>query len=225
MESSRLRRAPLMRGAALPALPAGTSALLMVLTGCGGAPGQEDRPAASGTAAPDSRTDDGAQAAGAQPRATSSHPASPERTPSHSTASRRCSTSDVAFSIGANEPGAGRENFSLILTNISAGTCTLYGYPGAEFRDAKNNAVTTNPVRVAPSSGLVSLRPGTRATAQLSFSDPATSGAVSAAPARLVVTPPDETRTLSAAWTHGAVPTGGNASAVRISAFQPGSGG
>jgi len=51
--------------------------------------------------------------------------------PSSRCSGTRCHTSDLRASVGKNDPGAGQENFPVVLTNRSGRTCTVYGYPGA----------------------------------------------------------------------------------------------
>jgi hypothetical protein len=69
----------------------------------------------------------------------------------------------------------------------------------------------------------VTLRPGRSAWAGLTFSNPGVSGAGTATPAALIVTPPDERDHLTVKWTAGPVPVGGNASSVFLTVLRPGS--
>jgi hypothetical protein len=138
----------------------------------------------------------------------------------------RCTASELRGSVGDNEPGAGQENFPLIVTNFSDHTCTLYGYPGAAFVDASGKQLGPDPQRATASDGAASpakitLAPGKSAWAGLSFGNPEVSGADKATPSGILITPPDEQRSLKVDWTQGAVPV---SSAARLMPFQPGTG-
>ncbi|WP_262505089.1 DUF4232 domain-containing protein [Streptomyces sp. TRM68367] len=123
------------------------------------------------------------------------------------------------------DPGAGQRNFPVVLTNTSGRTCTVHGYPGAAFVDASGRQLGPDPQRSpGPSPGTVTLAPGDSAWAGLSYSSPEISGARTATPAALLVTPPDERDPLRVPWTAGEVPVGGNASSVRLTVFSAGSG-
>lgn len=136
----------------------------------------------------------------------------------------RCHTSELSASVGRNNPGAGQENFPIVLTNKSAHTCTLRGYPGAAFVSASGAQLGPDPKRSSGSPATVALKPGQSAWAGLSFSNPEISGAKTATPAALVVTPPDERDSLKVAWTAGEVPVSGNASSVFLTVFSAGTG-
>jgi hypothetical protein len=136
----------------------------------------------------------------------------------------RCRTAELRASVGRVDPGAGQRNFPVVLTNISDRTCTLYGYPGAAFVDASGGQLGPDPERAPSSPETVTLTPGTSAWAGLSFSSPQISGARTATPAALLVTPPDEHDPLEVRWTAGEVPVGGDASSVSVTALEPGTG-
>ncbi|MET9256268.1 DUF4232 domain-containing protein [Streptomyces sp. NPDC003717] len=134
----------------------------------------------------------------------------------------RCHTSELRASVGRMDPGAGQRNFPVVLTNTSKRTCTLYGYPGAAFTDKSGKQLGPDPKRAPGSPNVVTLAPGKGAWSGLSFSSPDISGARTATPAVLVVTPPDERDPLKVTWTAGKVPVGGNSSTVRLGALEPG---
>ncbi|MEV5383944.1 DUF4232 domain-containing protein [Streptomyces sp. NPDC052721] len=219
------------RSARHGALLVGTVAVLGLLTACGnGTSGHSDAPATvSGTAAPatggttspaPSATGTGTSSA---PRATaSSGGATATTTPA--AASTRCHTSELRASVGRNDPGAGQENFPVVLTNASARTCTLHGYPGAAFVGASGGQLGPDPKRSPGTPVTVRLKPGQSAWAGLTFSNPQVSGAKTATPAALLVTPPDERDQLKVPWKGGPVPVSGNSSTVRLTVFSPGTG-
>jgi hypothetical protein len=210
----------------------GTVAVLGLLTACGNGHDVHSNPpvTASGTAAPatdDSKTPTSATSA---PSAAPTGAASPTASRATATsgggtttaASTRCHTSELRASVGRNDPGAGQENFPVVLTNKSARTCTVHGYPGAAFVNASGTQLGPDPRRESGSPVTVTLKPGQSAWAGLTFSNPGISGAKTATPAALLVTPPDERDQLKVAWPGGPVPVSGNSSSVSLSVLSPG---
>ncbi|MFF0780066.1 DUF4232 domain-containing protein [Streptomyces sp. NPDC003720] len=228
------------------ALLAGAVAVLGLLTACGSQDGSAPQKV-SGTAGP-------ATEAGGSPATTVSSPAAStpggtasSAAPKTGTASggagsgtktgtgadsggktaatsTRCHTSELRAAVGRNNPGAGQENYPLVLTNKSGRTCTLRGYPGAAFVNASGAQLGPDPKRSSGSPATVTLKPGQSAWAGLTFSNPEISEAKTARPAGLLITPPDERDHLQVAWTAGEVPVGGNSSSVFLTVFSPGTG-
>ncbi|ARP68776.1 DUF4232 domain-containing protein [Streptomyces pluripotens] len=230
------------RSARHGALLVGTVAVLGLLTACGNGNGAQTSPpvTASGTAAPaaDDTTSpaSGTTSAGASPptstpvgttTATASAPgtttSSGSDTPTTS-ANSRCHTSELRAAVGRNDPGAGQENFPVVLTNKSARTCTVHGYPGLAFVNASGTQLGPDPERESGSPTTITLKPGQSAWAGLTFSNPEISGASTATPTALLVTPPDERDHLQVAWAGGAVPVSGNSSSVFLTVLRPGTG-
>ncbi|MFE1754556.1 DUF4232 domain-containing protein [Streptomyces anandii] len=222
------------------ALLAGTAAVLGLLTACGNGGTASPPQHVSGTAAPASGEPSGGTAAStstapgdgaAQGRtAPGSSPATTRAggttastgTGTSGGAVGRCHTSQLKASVGRNDPGAGQENFPVVLTNVSGHTCTVRGYPGAAFVDAAGKQLGPDPKREAGTPATVTLKPGRSAWAGLTFSNPGVSGAKTATPAALIVTPPDERDHLKVPWKAGPVPVGGNASSVFLTVLSPG---
>lgn len=136
----------------------------------------------------------------------------------------RCHTSELRASVGKNDPGAGQENFPVVLTNSSGRTCTLRGYPGAAFIDASGKQLGPDPQRSSGTATTITLAPGQSAWAGLTFSNPEMSGARTATPASLLVTPPDEKDSLKVKWTQGEVPVSGTFSSVSLTVVRAGTG-
>ncbi|MER6527175.1 DUF4232 domain-containing protein [Streptomyces sp. NPDC001508] len=217
-------------------------AVLGLLTACGDGTGTRSGPQQfSGTAAPatggsttEDSTADGTPTrtptagsgtpAGEPSSPPASHDGANSAAPPASGGGSRCHTSELSASVGRNNPGAGQENFPIVFTNTSARTCTVRGYPGAAFVNASGGQLGPDPKRTSGTSATVTLKPGQRAWAGLTFSNPEISGARTATPAALLITPPDERDQLKVAWTAGAVPVSGNASAVSLTVLAPGSG-
>ncbi|WP_345648629.1 DUF4232 domain-containing protein [Streptomyces tremellae] len=141
--------------------------------------------------------------------------------------SSRCHTSDLKASVGGNDPGAGQENFALVLTNTSGRTCTVYGFPGFAFVDGSGKQVSSDPRREGGSQKqAVSLAPGSSAWATLRFPNPDMVGGAKVTPATVEITPPDEKASLKVAWSGGPVSANPpSAAATVVGTFQPGTGG
>ncbi|MFE1585472.1 DUF4232 domain-containing protein [Streptomyces sp. NPDC058737] len=214
---------PLRRAALL----ASGVALLGLLTACGSEsasssgtpePGKAARSSSAEPGGGSATPGDTAPAVGAAPSDTAGSASASARTDG------RCHTSELRASVGRVDPGAGQRNFPVVLTNTSERTCTVYGYPGAAFVDASGKQLGPDPERAPGSPRTVTLTPGKSAWSGLSFSSPEISGARTATPATLLVTPPDEREPLTVKWTAGEVPVGGNASSVSVTALSPGTG-
>ncbi|MFF0850509.1 DUF4232 domain-containing protein [Streptomyces sp. NPDC003280] len=225
------------------ALLAGAVAVLSLLTACGGQGDGSAPEKVSGTAGPATESGGGPASGVSSPAAStpggtasSSAPRTGGATTGTGTGtgadsggktaatSTRCHTSELRAAVGRNNPGAGQENFPIVLTNKSARTCTLHGYPGAAFVNASGSQLGPDPKRSSGSPATVTLKPGQSAWAGLTFSNPEVSEAKTARPAGLVITPPDERDHLQVAWTAGEVPVGGNSSSVFLTVFSPGTG-
>ncbi|EPD68222.1 DUF4232 domain-containing protein [Streptomyces sp. HGB0020] len=232
------KKSPSVRRAALAA---STVAVLGLLTACGSDDGSVagSPQTLSGTAAPatgDHGTDSASASASASAggtasgdtTATATAPSSTTTkggaTPGGGTGGGRCHTSELRATVGRNDPGAGQENFPVVLTNTSSRTCTVRGYPGAAFVDGAGKQLGPDPKRSPGTPATVTLKPGKSAWAGLTFSNPEISGAHAATPASLLVTPPDERDSLTVTWKGGQVPVSGNASSVRLTVFSAGSG-
>lgn len=201
-------------------------ALLGLSAGCGdGGDGSASAPR-TGTTAPSasaSASGDASSAPSGVPTDAVSNSLTPSA-PQSPTGGTRCHTSELSASVGRNNPGAGQENFPVVLTNTSSRTCTLYGYPGTAFVDASGRQLGPDPQRSSGDAQTVRLAPGRSAWAGLSFANPEVSGAGTATPAALVVTPPDEEDPLKVTWKGGEVPVSGTESSVRLIPFSPGTG-
>ncbi|MHB9855165.1 DUF4232 domain-containing protein [Streptomyces krungchingensis] len=225
--SAHTRRAAVLAGIAV----------LGLLTGCGTDGSPKSAPQTlSGTAEPASgdRTADSGSSGTATPGGddTSAGSATASGTTSgaaptssgNSSGGGRCHTSELRASVGNNDPGAGQENFPVVLTNKSGRTCTVRGFPGAAFVDASGKQLGPDPKRSPESPTTLTLTPGQSAWAGLTFSNPEISGARTATPAALLVTPPDERDPLKVTWTQGKVPVSGNASTVSLTVVRAGTG-
>ncbi|MFV8185587.1 MULTISPECIES: DUF4232 domain-containing protein [unclassified Streptomyces] len=235
------KKSPSVRRAALAA---SAVAVLGLVTACGSDDGStaSSPQTLSGTAAPatgDHGTDTASASASASAGGTaagdstatattdaptSTGTAKGGATPGGGSGGGRCHTSELRATVGRNNPGAGQENFPVVLTNTSSRTCTVRGYPGAAFVDGSGKQLGPDPKRTPGTPATVTLKPGRSAWAGLTFSNPEVSGARTATAASLLVTPPDERAHLTVTWKGGQVPVSGNASSVRLTVFSAGTG-
>ncbi|MFF4803046.1 DUF4232 domain-containing protein [Streptomyces sp. NPDC001351] len=215
-----------------PALLASAVAVLGLLTACGSSGGGTASTPATlpGTAAPATgghhstdRASASASTASTAPGGATLTASAAQSTPAGTTGGR-CHTSQLRATVGQNDPGAGQENFPVVLTNASSRTCTVRGYPGAAFVDASGRQLGPDPKRSSGTPTTVTLAPGRSAWAGLTFSNPDVSGAHADTPASLLVTPPDERDHLTVTWKGGQVPVSGNASSVFLTVLSPGTG-
>ncbi|WP_327232901.1 DUF4232 domain-containing protein [Streptomyces sp. NBC_01317] len=227
------------RGTRLAAGGALVVAVAALLTGCGG----KDDPAASaphtvggpavpvggdpsGTAAPDPDTTASGTASTRSPTKSGGTSGSPTHSGGTSTSAGggRCHTPDVKASVGPDNPGAGQENFALVLTNTSGHTCTVDGFPGLAFLNKAGQHVSVDPERASVTGTLVKLAPGRSAWAPMTFGNPEITGVTTVTPVAVLITPPDEKDALKVAWTGGGATDTGKASVPTIGVFTAGTG-
>ncbi|MGP4092296.1 DUF4232 domain-containing protein [Streptomyces sp. KR55] len=220
------------RRRAMPAALACCTALAAALTGCTSTDTGSSSPAPNNSGNPSSATRTGdpggalARSSGrpTTPPSAGAGSARPSATPVPATS--RCHSSELRASIGPDHPGAGQENFAVILTNGSHRTCTVYGFPGVAFVNSTGEAVTPDPERTTgQEERIVTLAPGASAWSALAFTNPALTGVTTVTPAAVLVTPPDETTSIRVRWTGGKVSNTGKASVPQVSPFRPGDGG
>ncbi len=225
---------------------AGSTAVVLaalLLSGCGGKGDTASPEHVSGTAAP--ATGDASRSAspqdGGAPSASASSPGSNTKTggsqdatasgsggsggtEKKSATTSRCHTGDLKATVGPNHPGAGQENYALVLTNSSGSTCTVYGYPGAAFVNGKGQNVSINPHREGGDKQKITLSPGESAWSALSYSNPQMTGVATVVPDAILITPPDEKKSVTVNWRGGEVTRSGAASVASLSPLRPGDG-
>ncbi|MEU3190222.1 DUF4232 domain-containing protein [Streptomyces sp. NPDC006992] len=163
-------------------------------------------------------------ASGSKASGSSSADSSSSRSGSGSSSGSRCGTGDLKASFGDNHPGAGQENFALVLTNRSDDTCTVRGYPGLAFVNDAGEQVSFDPHRTGGKVRTVELKPGKSAWAPLSYTNPKMTNVTTVTPSAAKVTPPDERGSLRVDWSGGPVTNTGKASVPKIGPLSPGTG-
>ena len=154
-----------------------------------------------------------AAARSATPAASASRPAPSASSPPNSTTGthsiQRCHTSDLTGHVEGHGAGAGQRYAALGLTNKTARSCTIHGYPGLQLVDAygRNRQTRTSWIRSTGPTRLV-VRPGQTVWALLHWTvveadEEEWANDCAPDPAGLRVIPPDETTQLSMAFDAG----------------------
>jgi hypothetical protein len=177
-------------------LTLGTSAAMVLtvasLGGCASTTRSGAAPASTSSVASAS-----APAAAAASDAPSGTQASPSGT--------ACRTSDLSLQViqGAQDQ-SGTGSFYIQLTNVSSGTCTLYGFPGVDLADSNGASlgmkdVWTVRLAMSGSEKVQTLAPGAASAAFVTYAaKPAAQTAGDPRAAEVRVIPPDQTTALTA---------------------------
>jgi hypothetical protein len=178
------------------------AACLVMLAGCGagnsGNPGTGRSPA---PAAPVTATPSAPASTVAGPAATSA----PVTTPGGQRPAPRCRTTQLtAAYTGLNAAMGGSRGMTLILTNHSGSTCSVYGYPGLAFFDAGGFPLATHLTWMKAPHAKVILPPAGTAQAMLTWRVNVGT-ATPFRPSVAHITPPDEYTYLSTLWQGGPV--------------------
>jgi hypothetical protein len=99
----------------------------------------------------------------------------------------------------------------VVLTNRSTSTCRVFGYGGVQLLDAARHPLPSQQLRnpLAPPRPVL-LKPGASASSRLHWGvvpagTESQTGPCEAAPAQLLITPPDETQPIAVPWPYGPV--------------------
>ena len=150
--------------------------------------------AANGNAAP--ATSDSTTPATTPAAAT---PAAPATSPAAASGPAPCATESLQLKLGATQGTAGSVYTTIVFTNSSNATCTLYGYPGVSLTTGKPGAQIGKAAKENPATPrkLVTLQPQTSASALLRIVDAQAYPASRCNPqksAYLQVYPPNQTK-------------------------------
>ena len=107
----------------------------------------------------------------AAPAATT--PAAQATTPAAPSGPSPCPTRSLHVKLGASQGTAGSVYTTIVFTNVSNATCTLYGYPGVSLTTGKPVTVIGKTAKENPATPrrLVTLQPQTSASALLRIVD------------------------------------------------------
>ncbi len=169
----------------------GTAAALIVLASVAGCSSSSSSPSTSASSpSTSSPAAPGSNTASATAPASSLSPAATGPSP--------CATSDLNVSLGPSNGAAGSVYQTIVFTNRSSATCTLYGYPGVSLVSAPPYSQiglaaqrgSTTPVK------LITLASGATASAVLQVVDALNFGSATCSPTKaafLRIYPPNQT--------------------------------
>jgi hypothetical protein len=126
-----------------------------------------------------------------------------------------CAPAQLEGRVVPGDAAAGRRRATLVVTNTSSHTCTLYGYGGAELYTATGVPIPTRMERVPdPEPSLVRLLPGGTAAKELRWGvvpsgDEPVDEPCQVPASEIRVIPPDETSPFWVIWDLGPVCDGG----------------
>jgi uncharacterized protein DUF4232 len=125
-------------------------------------------------------------------------PTAPATTQSAPPGPAPCPTRSLQVKLGVSQGTAGSVYTTIVFTNTSNVTCTLYGYPGVSLQTAKPRHQIGKPAKENPATPrqLVTLQPQTAASALLRIVDAGNYPASTCGPATahyLQVYPPNQT--------------------------------
>ncbi|MCX4967257.1 DUF4232 domain-containing protein [Streptomyces sp. NBC_00654] len=112
-----------------------------------------------------------------------------------------CKTEDLAIDATDAAPDAESGRIDITMINRGSTTCSATGFAGVDIKDADN---TSNPIERGQAQPRVTiLKPGDAAVFNLAYDIDNTGGSL-ASPTNILVTPPNETHTVSLTWPAGA---------------------
>ncbi|MCX5165170.1 DUF4232 domain-containing protein [Streptomyces sp. NBC_00264] len=112
-----------------------------------------------------------------------------------------CKTQDLAIDATDAAPDEDSGRIDITMINRGSTTCSATGFAGVDIKDADN---TSNPIeRGHAQPRITTLKPGDAAVFDLAY-DIDNSGDSLASPTNILVTPPNETHTVSLKWPAGA---------------------
>ncbi|MEU6550389.1 DUF4232 domain-containing protein [Streptomyces sp. NPDC046915] len=112
-----------------------------------------------------------------------------------------CKTEDLAIDAANAAPDKNTGRINITMVNRGATTCSATGFAGVDIKDADH---TSNPIERGHAQPRVTiLKPGDAAVFDLAY-DIDSTGKSLASPTNILVTPPNETHTVSLDWPKGA---------------------
>ncbi|MGW4350568.1 DUF4232 domain-containing protein [Nocardia sp. NPDC004582] len=107
-----------------------------------------------------------------------------------------CAASQLRLTVRAEpaQAGASQRTASLVLVNAGGESCVLQGFPGVDLGAVGDQGGPASLPRTGQQPQRVSLAPGGRAASTLTYATGTST------PSEVVLTPPDSTTQLRAAW-------------------------
>jgi hypothetical protein len=117
----------------------------------------------------------------------------------------RCHTAGLKFSFGNGDQtyssSDDRQDLEVLMTNTSGSTCTVKGFPGADLKAAD----TWSLVRTSKTPSAVTLKSGASASFIISYIPWQAGAGVEFKAKNVVITPPNETTSVTLTWPGGSV--------------------
>ncbi|MFI7318767.1 DUF4232 domain-containing protein [Streptomyces venezuelae] len=198
-----------MKKTRLTALAAVTVAAALSLTACGG----ED--SGSGTSSKGSSASNSSSSSSAS-KGGSGEDIKAEAAGSATKAGARvtfCKTADLAIDARDAAPDEKTGRIDITMVNRGSKTCSATGFPGVDIKDADGTSSSTRRGQAQPR--VTTLKPGQAAVANLAY-EIDTTGESMSDPTHLLVTPPNETHTVTLKWPAGAGAIKGIAADVEV---------
>ncbi|MFE6667453.1 DUF4232 domain-containing protein [Streptomyces sp. NPDC057697] len=112
-----------------------------------------------------------------------------------------CKTADLAIDVSDAAPDQNEGRIDITMINRGSTTCSATGFAGVDIKDADN---TSNPIeRGHAQPRITTLKPGDAAVFNLAYHIDNTGNSLTS-PTNILVTPPNETHTVSLKWPEGA---------------------
>ncbi|GCD44156.1 DUF4232 domain-containing protein [Streptomyces paromomycinus] len=112
-----------------------------------------------------------------------------------------CRTSELMMGATDSSPDQETGDVTVQMTNKGGRSCSVTGFAGVDLKDADGTSAPVH--RGGEQPRITDLRPGDTATFSISYSVDSSGGNL-ATPTHLIVTPPNETHSVSLKWPAGA---------------------
>ncbi|MEV0255259.1 DUF4232 domain-containing protein [Streptomyces sp. NPDC050732] len=124
-----------------------------------------------------------------------------------------CKTSDLAVAAQDAAPDENTGRIDITMTNRGSTTCSATGFPGVDIKDADHTSSPIERGRAQPR--VTTLKPGDAAVLNLAY-EIDNSGESPQSPTHILVTPPNETHTVTLKWPADAGAIKGSYTDIRV---------
>ncbi|MFH8608469.1 DUF4232 domain-containing protein [Streptomyces sp. NPDC018029] len=195
-----------MKNTRITALAAVSLAAALSLTACGG---DDDGPDASSKGTSNSSSSSSSAGSSEAGNAGNKESGSGEDTKTEAAAGGAkpgakatfCKTADLTIDARDAAPDENTGSIDITMTNRGSTTCSATGFAGVDIKDVDHTSSSIERGRAQPR--VTTLKPGDAAVFNIAY-DIDTSGKSLASPTHIMVTPPNETHTVTLKWPAGA---------------------